>query len=140
MPVPSGYDLGLQHAAVNGGAASGWLLEEHDEALIEEQSLQNDVAVDTAGQVSAVSYGLGARVYRLRLALRTDILDRGGRPRSETPADRQALLREYAARTEPVTLQLASGDRPVLFVEALKFLSGPLADGCIALVCLVDVT
>ena len=140
MPAPSGYDVGLQHAALNGGAASGWFLDEHAEALVEEQELRGDVAADTTGLVSAVSYGLGLRRYRLRLALRTDVLDRTRRPKSETPAALRTLLLQYAGQTAPTTLQLASGDRAVLFVEGVKFVSGPAIDGYIALVNLVDVT
>ena len=140
MPAPSGYDLGLQHAAVNGGVTSGWFLDEHAEALVEEQELRGDVAADTTGLVSVTSYGLGPKVYRLRLALRTDVLDRNRRPKSETPAALRALLLQYAGQTAATTLQLATGDRSVLFVEGVKFISGPAIDGYIALVNLVDVT
>ena len=140
MPVPSGYDLGLQHASVDGGIASGWFLADHDEAFVEEQALRSDVAVDTTGLVSVAGYGLGPKVYRMRLALRTDVLDRNRRPKSETPASLRTLLLQYAAQTSGTTLQLASGDQAVLFVEGVKFVSAPGIDGYLALLACVDVT
>jgi hypothetical protein len=140
MPVPAGYDLGLLHAAVNGGGASGWFLADHDEAFVEEQAIRGDVAVDTTGLVSIASYGLGPNVYRLRLALRADVLDRNRRPKTETPAALRTLLLQYAAQTAAITLQLVTGDRAVLFVEGVKFISGPAIDGYIALVTCVDVS
>jgi hypothetical protein len=140
VPAPSGYDLGLQHAAVNGGVASGWFLDEHAEALVEEQELRGDVAADTSGLVSAVSYGLGLRRYRLRLALRTDVLDRNRRPKTETPAALRTLLLQYAAQTSATTLQLSTGDRAVLFVESVKLVSAPGNDGYLAFLACVDVT
>lgn len=141
MPAPSGYDVGLLHAAVNAGAAVGFFLDAaHDEPLLEEQSIVGDLAVDTRGAVSAVSYGLGTLRYRLRLQLASDALDRNHRPKTATPASLRALLLSYAAQTSGLTLQLATGDRSVLFVEAIRFISGPSVDGYVAVVALVDVT
>ena len=140
MPVPSGYDLGLQHAAVNGGIASGWFLADHDEAFVEEQAIRGDVAVDTTGLVSVASYGLGPKVYRMRLALRTDVLDRNQRPKTETPAALRTLLLQYAAQTSATTLQLSTGDRAVLFVESVKLVAAPGDDGYLAFLACVDVT
>ena len=141
MPAPNGYDVGFLAAGVNNGNAAGFFLDQQDdEAFVEEQQLVGDVAVDTTGVISAVAYGLGPLRYRLRLQLQTDVLGRDRRPKKEQPADGRALLLAYAARTSATTLQLANGDRHVLFVEAIKFLSGPGVDGYVAIVTLVDVT
>ncbi len=141
MAVPAGYDVGLLHAGVNGGVAMGFLLDAGDpEAFVEEQALIGDVAVDTAGIVSAVSYGPGVLRYRLRLQLQRDVLQRNHRPRQETPLELRAALMEYAGKASGLTLQLDRGDRQVLFVDQLRFISGPSVDGYVAIVMLVDVT
>jgi hypothetical protein len=141
MPAPNGYDVGLLAAGVNGGAAAGFFLDQQDaEAFVEEQQLVGDVAVDTTGTISAVSYGLGKLSYRLRLQLQTDVLGRDRRPKQQAPSALRSLLLQYAARTAATTLQLATGDRSVLFVESIRFLSGPSVDGYVAIVTLVDVT
>ena len=140
MPAPTGYDIGLQHAAVNGGTAVGYLLDEADgEPFVEEQAIVAHVDVTTAGQASVASFGLGAVTYRCRLQLATDVLKRDRRPGTETPATLRTRLLEFAAKTDGlVMLQLAAGNRRIAFTEAVKFISGPGIDGYVALVTLVD--
>ena len=147
MPAPNGYDIGLQHSAVNGGTAVGFLLDEADRVgaglapapFVEEQAIVAHVDVTTAGVASVASYGLGAVTYRCRLQLATDVLKRDRRPGTETPATLRTRLLEFAAKTDGlVMLQLAVGNRRVAFTEAVKFISGPGIDGYVALVALVD--
>jgi hypothetical protein len=141
MAAPTGYDLGLTHSAVNGGVAVGFLLEEdHDEPFVEEQDVVASHDVTTAGVASVASYGLGAVRYRLRLALRADVLKRDHRPTTETPATLRTRLLEYAAKTDgQVRLDTDLLSRRVAFLEAVKFVSGPEIDGFVALLVLADV-
>jgi hypothetical protein len=141
MAVPQGYDVGLTHSSVNSGTVVGFLLQEdHDEPFIEEQEVVASHDVTTAGVASVASYGLGAVRYRLRLALRGDILKRDHRPTTETPATLRTHLLAFAAKTDGlVTLDYSGISRRVAFLEAVRFISGPEIDGYIALVVLADV-
>ena len=141
MAAPVGYDLGLTHATVNGGTATGYLLAEADgDSFVEEQALVADVQVTTGGAVSVASYGAGATIYRLRLALRTDILRRDHRPATETPDTLRARLKSYAAIADgQLRLDTATLSRRVAAVEQLKFISAPGIDGYVAILALVDI-
>lgn len=140
MPIPAGYDVGLQHSAVNGGVDVGFFLDgSHDEPFVEEQTIVTHVDVTTGGVTSVASFGLGVKRYRLRLQLATEVLDRSRRGRKESPADNRARILEFAAKTDGlVKLQMALDTRYVGFEEAVRFISGPALDGYIALLTLVD--
>lgn len=142
MGTPIGYDIGLTHSSVAGGAATGFLLDEDAAggAFAEETAVLTHVDVTTGGAVSVASYGLGATLYRLRLRLRGDILKRNHQPVTETPDTLRLLLKSYAAITDgTVRLDTATLSRRVGFVEAVTFASGPGLDGYIAQVALVDI-
>jgi hypothetical protein len=141
MPAPAGYDVGLQHASVNGGAAVGFLLDDARDidAFVEDRDVIAHVDVTTGGVVSLASFGLGAVRYRLRLRLATDVLKRDHRPATEAPATLRSRILSFAAITDGLTvLQLATGDRRVGFVGDVRFVSGPTIDGYIAVLNLVD--
>ena len=140
MPAPSGYDVGLQHSSVNNGVAVGFLLDEEGDApFVEEQAVVASLDVTTAGVASVASYGLGAVVYRLRIALRPDVLTRDQHPAMEAPAQLRARILEFAARTDGnVVLQLADRNRRVAFLEAVTFESGPGLHGLVARLVLAD--
>jgi len=141
MAVPTGYDIAMHHPAVNNGVAVGFLLDMDDPSpLVEEQQLVGDIAVATNGDLSAVHYGLGPLRYRLRLQLAGAMLGRGYRPVEDAPVDRRAALLAFAAQPAGLVLQLPAGERPVLFVEQLRFVSGPHIDGYLAVVNLIDIT
>jgi hypothetical protein len=141
MAAPQGYDIGFTHASVNGGTVVGFLLDESaEEPFVEEQEVVASHDVTTAGVASVASYGLGAVRYRLRLALRGDILKRDHQPTTETPATLRSRLLELAAKTDGgVQLDTDLLSRSVAFVEAVKFISGPEIDGFVALVVLADI-
>lgn len=139
MAPPAGYDVGLQHASVNGGVAVGFLLDEAGEPFREEQDIVASVEVTTAGVASVASYGVGAIHYRLRLLLRGDVLTRDHRPVTEAPATLRARLLQLAAQTDGnVRLQYGDLSRRVAFVETISLISGPGRDGAVVLVTLVD--
>ena len=141
MAVPDGYDLGLQHPAVNGGATVGLLLDERDErAFVETQAVVTHVDITTAGVASVATFGLGQRTYEARIPLRGDIQTRTHRTTTESPATLRALLLAFASTTSGATvLHLTSGNRQVTFTDAIRFISGPAIDGYIALVTMTDV-
>jgi hypothetical protein len=141
MPVPNGYDLGLQHAAVNGGGVVGFLLDErNDDAWTEDHALVAHVDISTGGVASVASYGLGARTYRARVTLRSDVHTRAHRAASASPDALRALLLLFAATTDgATTLHLPTGDRYVAFTDALRFTSSPNEDGFVALLTMTDV-
>ena len=141
MTVPTGYDVGLQHASVNGGVAVGLMLDDsnHEEPLIEDQALVATVDTSTAGVTSVASYGPGPCTYRARVLLRSDVLKRNHQTTTEVPTATRALLLAFAALTDGATkLQLPTGDRYVAFTEAVKFISGPNIDGYIAVLTMTD--
>ena len=141
MAIPNGYDIGLQHASVNGGVAVGLLLDEerHEDAFVEDQALVAHVDVTVAGTTSVASYGFGPRTYHARVLLRGDILKRDHRPGTETPTTLRTLLLAFASTATAVTLQLPTGDRSVVLTDAIRFISGPSVDGYVALLVMTDV-
>lgn len=141
MAAPTGYDVGLTHAAVNGGVVVGFLLQEdHDEPFVEEQEVVASHEVTTAGVASVASYGLGTVRYRLRLALRGDVLKRDHRPTTETASTLRTLLLAFAGKTDGlVRMDTDLLSRRVAFLEAVRFVSGPDIDGFVALLVLADV-
>ena len=140
MPVPEGYDIGLEHPNINGGVVVGWLLDERDdEAFRETQAVVAHVDTTTAGVSSVASYGLGQRTYQARIPLRTDVRTRAHRPSTESPTVLRTILLAFAATTDGATiLHLASGERSVAFTETITFISGPPIDGYIAIVTMTD--
>ena len=141
MPVPTEYDVALQHSTVNAGTAVGFLLDEqHAEALVEERSFVTDVQVTTGGVVTVASYGAGPVEYRLRLLLRSSVMRRNSTGAVEVPATLRTNLLAFAAANDTLLeLWMATGDRRVAFVkDGLKFLSHPSQDGYVALLHLVD--